>query len=676
MWSFAMVCVNLYQVPEGHVPSFKDFKIMEGSFLSSIAAIFASLVPRKLLVGFLNKLANIVRRRGCTIIGYLLSNSTESDTDETPNMEKNLVEGLDAISHSAGRAKDLNSDDNTSMAVETSANLYLEEMVKYDSSLVYENYGCMSTYSSLEEKVAEFIRNGKSDAIEGNVYGLSHGSGSGESKGIREPENMTEFHSKILTDGNFENAFGESDTASILNGSLSTLMQVVPSLTVSHTVRNESPDESLASADITCINHVELINCTSHNKIKFIVDGHWRFDPQMESLTKGGIFSNILRRSISPRAHLEWRFPPLLVFSARRGIFPFFRIFVNGVVACLCDSKIQRRAHGDHEQRVLQCKVVSKAPPFLPIATFTPLLSFPTSLHPLHLSSPALFLPPRTSSTSVKRHSRVALNSHSLHKNALILNASFSSLLLKNSSPLLPSSSFPNTSAPFFRVPTHDPSQYTLSGSTRKIRCFYSCFEKKREFIEAVDESEEVELMDKPKMTLLYSFIPLPLLFTAALPGAATVRSLFGPFVELVKQLNLPDWLVHWGHPGNMAVVLFAMGGYGTYLGFRIRFSDDVEEKAKAKDLHPKLLGGMFFFFALGATGGITSLLTSDKTIFESPHAVTGVIGLALLTIQTILPALFEGNPGLRNIHGILGSGIMTLFLFHAVLGLQLGLSY
>ncbi|MBA0824157.1 hypothetical protein Goarm_020839 [Gossypium armourianum] len=152
--------------------------------------------------------------------------------------------------------------------------------------------------------------------------------------------------------------------------------------------------------------------------------------------------------------------------------------------------------------------------------------------------------------------------------------------------------------------------------------------------------------------------------------------SLFGPFVELVKSWNLPDWLVHWGHPGNMAVVLFAMGGYGTYLGFRIRYSDDVEEKAKAKDLHPKLLGGMFFFFALGATGGVTSLLTSDKPIFESPHAVTGFIGLTLLTIQTILPTLFEGKPGLRNVHGILGSGIMALFLIHAALGLQLGLSY
>lgn len=182
------------------------------------------------------------------------------------------------------------------------------------------------------------------------------------------------------------------------------------------------------------------------------------------------------------------------------------------------------------------------------------------------------------------------------------------------------------------------------------------------------------EVKDETPETFLYS-TSLPLLFVAALPGAGTVRSLFGPFVELVKSWNLPEWLVHWGHPGNMAVVLFAMGGYGTYLGFRIRFSDDVEEKAKAKDLHPKLLAGMFFFFALGATGGVVSLLTSDKPIFESPHAVTGLIGLSLLTAQTLLPTLFEGNPGLRNVHGILGSGIMTLFLVHAALGLQLGLS-
>ncbi|KAI3822528.1 hypothetical protein L1987_10119 [Smallanthus sonchifolius] len=99
------------------------------------------------------------------------------------------------------------------------------------------------------------------------------------------------------------------------------------------------------------------------------------------------------------------------------------------------------------------------------------------------------------------------------------------------------------------------------------------------------------------------------------------------------------------------------------------------KKKAMAKDLHPKLLAGMFFF-SLRATGGVTSLLTSDKPILESPHAVTGLIGLTLLAIQTALPTLFEGNPGLRNVHGILGSGIVTLFLVHAALGLQLGLSF
>ncbi|XP_048423477.1 uncharacterized protein LOC103965675 isoform X1 [Pyrus x bretschneideri] len=214
---------------------------------------------------------------------------------------------------------------------------------------------------------------------------------------------------------------------------------------------------------------------------------------------------------------------------------------------------------------------------------------------------------------------------------------------------------------------------------------------------DAADQEQQVGNANANE-TLLYSFSPLPLLLLAALPGAGTVASLFEPFVELVKSFGLPGWLVHWGHPGNMAVVLFAMGGYGTYLGYRIRFSDDVEEKANAKDLHPKLLAGMFFFFALGATGGVTSLLTSDKPIFErynkgisscallrlkliciyvcSPHAVTGLIGLSLLTIQTILPALFEGKPELRTVHGVLGTGIMTLFVVHAALGLQLGLSY
>ncbi|KAL2933386.1 Crossover junction endodeoxyribonuclease RuvC [Bienertia sinuspersici] len=260
-----------------------------------------------------------------------------------------------------------------------------------------------------------------------------------------------------------------------------------------------------------------------------------------------------------------------------------------------------------------------------------------------------------------------------------------------NSCTTLPSTSFATSQFPYsFLVPPTNPiisshsSCNSISTNTRRktsIPCFGVEKSNKMEDIVINEEDdcfifEHDELLDLKRETMLYSFSPVSLMLLAALPGAETVRSVFGPFVELIKSWNLPGWLVHWGHPGNMAVVLFAMGGYGTYLGFRIRFSDDMEERAKAKDLHPKLLGGMFFFFALGATGGVTSLLTSDRPIFESPHAITGLIGLTLLTIQTILPALFEGNPGLRNVHGILGSGIMTLFLVHAALGLQLGLSY
>jgi hypothetical protein len=52
------------------------------------------------------------------------------------------------------------------------------------------------------------------------------------------------------------------------------------------------------------------------------------------------------------------------------------------------------------------------------------------------------------------------------------------------------------------------------------------------------------------------------------LAAASGIRAALTPAAEYFNTLGVPDWLVHWGHPGNMAVVLFAMGGYGAgYLG-------------------------------------------------------------------------------------------------------------
>jgi hypothetical protein len=155
------------------------------------------------------------------------------------------------------------------------------------------------------------------------------------------------------------------------------------------------------------------------------------------------------------------------------------------------------------------------------------------------------------------------------------------------------------------------------------------------------------------------------------------------PFLDFLQgqadyfsTLNLPDALVKYGHPGNMAVVLLAMGGYGAlYLGWQIRLSDDVKVRQKAMDMHPKLAGGMTAFFALGAMGGMMSLLMQHENPFHSGHFVSGMLGLVALSLQAMLPLFFEDDPNARSMHAYFGTGVMALFFIHAALGVQLALS-
>ena len=66
-----------------------------------------------------------------------------------------------------------------------------------------------------------------------------------------------------------------------------------------------------------------------------------------------------------------------------------------------------------------------------------------------------------------------------------------------------------------------------------------------------------------------------------------------------------------------MLVVLLAMGLYGSgYLGWQLRLSDDTATVTKARALHPRLALGMTVFFALGALGGMMSLIMQGKPIF------------------------------------------------------------
>uniref|UniRef100_A0A061S7Q6 Uncharacterized protein n=2 Tax=Tetraselmis sp. GSL018 TaxID=582737 RepID=A0A061S7Q6_9CHLO len=169
-------------------------------------------------------------------------------------------------------------------------------------------------------------------------------------------------------------------------------------------------------------------------------------------------------------------------------------------------------------------------------------------------------------------------------------------------------------------------------------------------------------------------------LYSSAVPvvsaiAAGGIAGALQPAADYFNTLGLPEWLIHWGHPANMTVVLFAMGGYGSWLGWQIRVGDDEATIEKAVDLHPKLMVGMGFFFALGASGGMLSLLMQGKPIFNDAHVWTGLGGLSLLALQGMLALFFEDDPNARTAHAFFGTGVMALFVVHAFLGLQLGLS-
>ncbi|MEW5313641.1 MAG: hypothetical protein WDW38_005193 [Sanguina aurantia] len=188
---------------------------------------------------------------------------------------------------------------------------------------------------------------------------------------------------------------------------------------------------------------------------------------------------------------------------------------------------------------------------------------------------------------------------------------------------------------------------------------------------------------EAPKETRMLS--TLAPLFTLALierlSFGESVRQSLLPQAEYFASLNLPSEIIKFGHPGNMAVVLLAMGGYGSaYLGWQIRNTRTAEapsEEAmtlmdKAKELHPKLAGGMFVFFAAGAAGGVLSEVMQGRPILESSHFGTAVAGLTLLALQAMLPLFFSEDPSIRTMHAVLGSSIMGIFLVHASLGIQL----
>ncbi|HTL88072.1 MAG TPA: DUF4079 domain-containing protein [Leptolyngbya sp.] len=146
---------------------------------------------------------------------------------------------------------------------------------------------------------------------------------------------------------------------------------------------------------------------------------------------------------------------------------------------------------------------------------------------------------------------------------------------------------------------------------------------------------------------------------------------------QFLRSLNVPQPIVHWGHPAMMSIVVFVMGGYAVWAGWQGRLADDKEVGLKHRAEHRKLMPWVVLFMTLGATGGVLSLVMQNQPILESPHFLTGMVGLGLLYLNGAisLAGFGGGKPSLRVFHAYLGTAIAGILILHAVFGIYLGLS-
>ena len=160
---------------------------------------------------------------------------------------------------------------------------------------------------------------------------------------------------------------------------------------------------------------------------------------------------------------------------------------------------------------------------------------------------------------------------------------------------------------------------------------------------------------------------------------ANNITELLKPIANWFASFGMPDIVIHWGHPLMMGIVVFVVGSYVGFSGWRSRQlkESNIEEANNNKAKHRQMAPFLFIFLSLGYTGGVLSMVMQEQNIFESPHFWTGSVVLILLTINVILSATgFIGNKSLlRTIHAYVGSIALALLIFHAALGLKLGLS-
>lgn len=155
------------------------------------------------------------------------------------------------------------------------------------------------------------------------------------------------------------------------------------------------------------------------------------------------------------------------------------------------------------------------------------------------------------------------------------------------------------------------------------------------------------------------------------------IRTALEPIAAFFRSLNMPDPVVHWGHPAMMAIVVFVLGSAVGIAGWQGRLLAGTEGGIKALADHRRYAPLMAAFIIAGYSGGVLSLVMQEQPILESPHFWTGsTVVLLLLLNGTLSLSGFDGNQAsLRTAHALIGSLILGLLVVHALLGVWLGVT-
>ena len=145
--------------------------------------------------------------------------------------------------------------------------------------------------------------------------------------------------------------------------------------------------------------------------------------------------------------------------------------------------------------------------------------------------------------------------------------------------------------------------------------------------------------------------------------------------------MELPEAVKTWSqfsHPLIMWVLL-ALSVYTLYLGIQYRrartgSADNIKkDKGKLRDKHYALSSILLALVIFGNLGGMAITYINNGKLFVGPHLLVGLGMLALFaTSAALVPWMTKGNDLARNAHIVLNVGVLGLFSWQAITGMQI----